>query len=465
MLFNSSTFVAFFAVVFAAYWSVRREAFRHALLLVASFFFYGFSDFRLAFLLAYVIVVAHGTVLLMRQSPEQKKTLLTVGLVLELGQLAVFKYTTFALDSLRGALALLGLHVSPPAFHLLLPVGISFFTFQAISYMVDAYRDRIETVPSWLSAALYVAFFPQLLAGPIVRATHFLPQLATEKRLDGRMLMTGLKLALIGLIYKAVFADRIGPLVDPVLNAPEKYDAASLRFAVLGYYAQIYFDFAGYSTMAIGISRLFGFRIPRNFDYPYRSASVTEFWRRWHIALSTWLRDYLYIPLGGNRVGKLKQYRNLFLTMLLGGLWHGASWNFVLWGALHGGALALHKRLTESAWTRLPEMARWVVGLLATQLFVLVCWIPFRASSFSDTWTVLRGVFAGTSASGLEHVPFDWIVVLPLLADHVLLENKRLPSMPWLRHAAVALVLIGLFWAIALPLLKLDVQSFIYFQF
>jgi len=277
--------------------------------------------------------------------------------------------------------------------------------------------------------------------------------------------LTGMKLTLIGLIYKAVFADRIGPLVDPVLNAPAKFDAASLRFATLGYYAQIYFDFAGYSTMAIGISRLFGFRIPRNFDFPYRSASVTEFWRRWHIALSTWLRDYLYIPLGGNRVGKLRQYRNLFLTMLLGGLWHGASWNFVLWGALHGSALALHKRLSESTWSRLPERARWVVGLLATQLFVLLCWVPFRAGSFADTWTILRGLFVGTAATGLEHVPFDWIVVLPLMADHVLLGHARPVRLSWPRQAAIALILIGLFWAIALPLLRLDVQSFIYFQF
>jgi D-alanyl-lipoteichoic acid acyltransferase DltB (MBOAT superfamily) len=278
-----------------------------------------------------------------------------------------------------------------------------------------------------------------------------------------------MKFIVIGMIYKGVFADQLGPLVDEIFKSPGKYNNVTLISAALGFYSQIYFDFVGYSTMAIGVSRLFGFRLPKNFDFPYRSTSITEFWRRWHISLSSWLRDYLYIPWGGNRHGTGKQYRNLILTMLLGGLWHGASYNFILWGGLHGLALALHKLFV----TRLPAPEtgpvaafRSALGWAITQVFVLLAWIPFRANTFHDTAVMLQAIALRRPDAHLKGAVLPiTLLVLPIVADHVLTYNRRLSALRWPARPVLITALLGLCLGLVFPLLQIKVQNFIYFQF
>lgn len=470
MLFNSAAFVAFLLVTLLAYWCTPWLLVRRAVLLLASCAFYAFWDYRFVALLAYVTLVAYAAARAVHAWPAQGKRIVGLTLFLQLGQLAIFKYTTFALQSAGDVAKLFGSGWTPPHVEILLPIGVSFYTFHGISYVVDVYRGKLPRPLGLSTVALYIAFFPQLVAGPIVRADVFIPQSEVRARLDARDVVTAVKLVTIGLVCKGVFADRIAPLVDAVFSRHWRFDNATLASAALGFYSQIYFDFVGYSTMAIGISRLFGFKLPRNFDYPYRSANITEFWRRWHISLSTWLRDYLYIPLGGNRVGALKQYRNLLLTMLIGGLWHGASYNFVLWGAAHGLALAGHKLFR----TRFPRLflAGWVrfawlpLAWLFTQAFVLACWVPFRAGTLSTSLTFL-GALVGTRAdAGLRHnvLPLSLILV-PILVEHTLLQNPKLPALPFPKRPLLVLALLGVCFALVLPLVELDVQSFIYFQF
>jgi alginate O-acetyltransferase complex protein AlgI len=277
-----------------------------------------------------------------------------------------------------------------------LPVGISFFTFQTLSYVIDVYRDRIKLCGHLPTFLLYIAFFPQLVAGPIVRASEFLPQLNRPVILRKENMILGLQIFLAGLIQKHLIADNLSGYVDSVFQNPELYSSLTLWIAMFAYAMQIFCDFSGYTLMAIGCGRIFGFRLPTNFRMPYVSTSVTEFWRRWHMTLSFWLRDYLYISLGGNRKGRIRTDINLMLTMLLGGLWHGASWNFVLWGGLHGGALVAHKLFMQyfgeaDADNVLRKWSGWIL----TFLFVCFTWIPFRATDFSTTVQYYSGLLGG----------------------------------------------------------------------
>ncbi len=470
MLFNSAEFVVFLLATLGLYWAVPWLLVRRGILLVASLAFYAWWDYRFLALLGYVTLVAYVAARAVHAWPAQAKRIVGLTLVLQLGQLAVFKYTNFFLASFGDLAHLFGSHLTAPKLTILLPIGVSFYTFHGISYVVDVYRKKLPAPLGLSVVALYIVFFPQLVAGPIVRADVFIPQTERPARLESRDLIAALKLITIGLICKSVFADRLGPLVDAIFKAPQTFDNHTLVSAAVGFYAQIYFDFVGYSTMAIGISRLFGFKLPRNFDFPYRSTSITEFWRRWHISLSTWLRDYLYIPLGGNRKGTLKQYRNLFLTMLLGGLWHGASYNFVLWGAGHGLALAAHKlfrSLFPNALRTGPARFAWApLAWLLTQGFVLLAWVPFRAGSFADTSAVWHA-FAGARAdAGLtsQMLPLP-LLTIPILVEHLLIQNPRLPAFPWPRRPLFVLAMLGLAFALVLPLVELTVQNFIYFQF
>jgi len=470
MLFNSFHFVVFLLITLTVYWALPWLLVRRAVLLLASAAFYAFWDYRFLALLGYVTLTAYVAARAVHAWPQHGKRIVGFTVFLQLGQLAIFKYTNFLLASVADLAHLTGSSWGPPRLEILLPIGVSFYTFHGISYVVDVYRGKLARPLGLSVVALYIVFFPQLVAGPIVRADVFIPQTERPARLDARDLLTAIKLIVIGLVCKGVFADRLGPLVDAVFKAPAKFDNATLSQAALGFYAQIYFDFVGYSTMAIGISRLFGFKLPRNFDFPYRSTSITEFWRRWHISLSSWLRDYLYIPLGGNRQGTLKQYRNLVLTMLLGGLWHGASYNFVLWGALHGLALAAHKlfrSVLPHALTTGVARFLWVpVAWLATQAFVLVAWVPFRAATLADTSMMLKALTFTRIDEGLKSQPLPLaLLLLPLLAEHLLLQNPRLPALPWPRRPLLILALLGVCFALVLPLMDLEVQTFIYFQF
>jgi alginate O-acetyltransferase complex protein AlgI len=323
----------------------------------------------------------------------------------------------------------------------------------------------LEPDRSPLDVALYIAFFPQLVAGPILRATQFLPQMKSTRRLDSPEVSDGVRLFLIGWCYKVVLADSLSLIADPVFANPQSWRGGAHWIAVLAYSGQIYFDFAGYSSMAIGVALLLGYRMPRNFDYPYSATSITEFWRRWHISLSTWLRDYLFIPLGGSRGSRAMYYRNLILTMVLGGLWHGASWNFVVWGAIHGAALIVHKLWSRSS-VPAGSMMWNAASLILTQFVVVIAWVFFRAQTFDDSATILAGMAGFDPASALRnyHPLLAVIVVLPVAVDAILGRWVDVRSAVTLRRWSTAAA-VGAAVALMLWLHPLSSAPFIYFQF
>lgn len=374
MLFNSPVYGVFLLVTYVAFWALRRRSLlRPLFLMVASYVFYFVGTYDAAteqevplgplgwtLLCVAIIFVGSsldfwiGRALGRTQNPTTRKALLLASVFYYLGVLSVFKYFNFAVDSVADVASWLGVHLEPTHLRLVLPFGISFFTFETMSYTIDVYRREIPPADRYLDYLLFVAFFPHLVAGPIVRPKSMLPQLAAEPFATDQMKAEGLFLIATGLMKKIIIGDYLGlNLVNRVFDNPERYTSLEVLVGVYAYAIKIYADFSGYSDVAIGSAKLFGYELPRNFDAPYTSADLQEFWRRWHISLSTWLRDYLYISLGGNRGSTWKTYRNLMLTMVLGGLWHGASWNFVIWGALHGGALAVNR-----AWQRARHSKR-----------------------------------------------------------------------------------------------------------
>lgn len=477
MIFTSITFIVFFAIVFTLYWRVHGLLAKQIFLLAASVVFYGWWDYRFVLLIAVVAGGSYLGALALGRYPGRRLAVIGCVITLLLTILGIFKYADFLYDAMGAGLGSLGLAVPARQFSVVLPVGISFFTFHGISYIVDVYRGKIPAERSFVRVALYILFFPQLVAGPIVRASNFMPQLEREPQFDSDEVIKGTKLFLVGFLYKAVIADSIAPYVDDVYGNLAGHVAADHVMATLGFYAQIYFDFAGYSIMAIGLSRTMGYRLPRNFDFPYISLSITEFWRRWHISLSSWLRDYLYISLGGNRSGQRRQLVNIMITMLLGGLWHGANGTFVAWGGLHGMALSIHKLyLNWRPASRFPKLLQrgissTPVAWTATQLFVLLCWVPFRAPSFQDAVTVWSS-FLSVRPTDLPalgwQVPVT--ILVPLLVDTLFVSRVvpiRLPGWqatfsgrPW--RISVAL---GTAFGIALLIMPLVIRAFIYFRF
>ncbi len=398
MLFPTLDFALFFLVVFAAAWALAdRAAQRKAFLVAASYVFYGYWDWRFCLLLLASSLLNYTAGRLIDGTPDPRRRRLIVGLAVaaNLAILGFFKYFGFFVASLNDLMFAVGLERELPFLEIILPVGISFFTFQGISYVVDVHRGHVRASRSLLDLLLYISFFPQLVAGPIVRASLFLPQIENRDgrsgpRPDRVLAATGLLLITVGLFKKVILANYLATeMVDEVFFDPYFYGSLDLVLAIWGYTLQIYCDFSAYSDIAIGVAALLGYRFQRNFDQPYRSQSVREFWRRWHISLSTWLRDYVYVPLGGNRAGPGKTQRNLMATMVLGGLWHGAAWNFVLWGALHGLAMVAEHRF---GWDR-PARAWWRQALAIVLVFHFVCltFILFRA----ETMEIAGAYFAG----------------------------------------------------------------------
>jgi len=308
-----------------------------------------------------------------------------------LSLLVFFKYAKFLLASGCGLLGFFGIHCAPPGWKIVLPLGISFYTFETISYVVDVYRGRMRAERNVLRYALYIMFFPHLIAGPIVRPGQFLPQILRPKRFDWLRLQLGAQLFMRGLLKKTMLADRLAAMADPVFSAPGDFSSATLWLAAIGYAGQIYCDFSGYSDMAIGAAHAFGFKLPQNFNRPYLADSVGEFWRRWHITLSSWLRDYLYIPSGGSRGGSWRTYRNLILTMAIAGLWHGAGWNFIIFGLMHGIAMAVERALPPMAWAR-NRLVR-AVRIAATFIFWSLSLVFFRNAALADAGTMLARMF------------------------------------------------------------------------
>ena len=396
----------------------------------------------------------------------ERRVALTVSLVLSLGVLLFFKYSNFAIWNLN---ALVQGNFQP--LDLIMPVGVSFYTFRTISYVVDVYKGKMQPVDDYIDYLFFLSFFPCLVAGPIVRARDFMPQLRENKPATREMIYGGLWLVMLGILKKAVFADYIAQYNNIVFNNPTGYTGFELLMAVLGFTMQIYCDFSGYSDMAIGLGSIMGFDLGINFNYPYRSLNVTEFWHRWHITLSTWLRDYVYIPLGGNRKGKVRQYYNLMMTMLIGGLWHGAAWTFVVWGAGHGAALCLHKvclpwlkKITSNRMTRF-------VSWLLTFCFVMFLWIFFRASTFQAAGQVISGIFTDFEWSYLP-VFFErrltWCLMLAIIFGlHFVPQNiwsklrERFIAAPWIVKLLVFIILIQL----VLQFASATVQPFLYSQF
>lgn len=395
MLFYTPEFLAFSVVLLAVLAVIRRHEPRKIVLLVASYIFYMWWNPAFILLIAFATLVNYLVGLGLKGETRQARRRLYVstGLVASLGLLGYFKYAGFLAENTLYAMQLLGFDVHWTSIHVTLPVGISFYTFQTLSYTIDVYRREIPPTTSALDFALFVAFFPQLVAGPIVRAADFLPQLSRPPRV--RCDQETFFLILRGLAKKVIVADNIAVFADRIFESPGAYPSIVVWLAAVCFAVQIYCDFSGYSDIAIGISRILGFWIPLNFDHPYFARNPSDFWRRWHISLSSWLRDYLYISLGGNRRGAVKTYRNLMLTMLLGGLWHGASWNFVLWGFLHGSMLVVHRLYTHMR-PRDPDsrpadgVLSDFASLVSMQLFVLLGWILFRVTEPALLMDALR---------------------------------------------------------------------------
>jgi len=431
MLFASPVYGLFLLVTYVVFWACRRRPFfRPLFLMIASYVFYsvgthdaareqdvplgpvGWTILCVAIIFVGSTIDFHvGKMLARTERPAARKALLLVSIVYYLGVLSIFKYANFAVDSVAQVFAWLGVHVEPVHLRIVLPFGISFFTFETMSYTIDVYRREIPPANRYLDYLLFVCFFPHLVAGPIVRPKMMLPQLAREPVASDTQKAEGLFLIGIGLLKKVVIGDALGlNLVNRVFDNPERFSSLEVWVAVYAYAIKIYVDFSGYTDVAIGSAKLFGYELPKNFDVPYTSSDLQEFWRRWHISLSSWLRDYLYVPLGGNRHGTWKTYRNLMLTMVLGGLWHGASWNFVIWGTLHGGALAVNrawqrwrsgaakvrgparqgKRIDGS--TSRPWNLRRIARVVFTFHFVCFAWIFFRAPTFAHATLMLSRI-------------------------------------------------------------------------
>jgi len=390
MLFNSPEFLLFFPIVFFAYWIIPNNYTRlqNVLLLVSSYFFYAWWDWRFLSLIAFSTVVDYTLGLAIESSERKRKLYLFFSICTNLGLLAVFKYFNFFIDSWVRLWALFGYEIGQSTLSIILPVGISFYTFQTMSYSIDIYRRQIKPTKDFVAFATFVSMFPQLVAGPIERASNLIPQILNKRVWSHKRFKEGLFQIAVGFFRKVVVADNIGALIDDVYNMPEMFNSSNIIMAVVLYSFQIYYDFSGYSDIAIGTAKLLGFDFKQNFNLPYFASSITEFWRRWHISLSTWLRDYLYIPLGGNRKGIIKQYRNLFITMFLGGLWHGSSWNFVIWGSLHGLLLALEKKSN-----RIPKAYKLLNNMLVFCAVSLI-WVFFRATDFGDTIIIFRKLFS-----------------------------------------------------------------------
>lgn len=470
LLFNSVLFLGFFLVFYMVYICTRKHVyFRTVYVLLFSLFFYYLAGGLFFILLVFSCIANYLITMVMSrvESKSERKIYLVTSIVLNLFLLGYFKYTNFIINNIN-----IVFNSSFALQNIILPIGISFFTFQAISYAVDLYKKDIDRAESFLDYSFYLCFFPQLVAGPIIRAKDFLPQVRKEVTLTQEKASVALFLIMSGLIKKAIISDYISlNFVDRVFDSPLSHTSFENLMATYGYTLQIYCDFSGYSDMAIGIALLMGFRLPKNFDSPYKSSSLSEFWRRWHISLSSWLRDYLYVPMGGNRRGKIRTYVNLFLTMLIGGLWHGAAWTYVIWGALHGLALVVERFFKR--FVNLPR--NYFFSFLRTLLvfhFVAFCWIFFRASSFDEASVIISQIL------NLEFNLYDWGVMIETyqnvflliaigyllhffpqkIADKVKLGFQKMPFF------GQALIVGFVFWLVYATASS-DAQPFIYFQF
>lgn len=467
MNFVSLDFALLFAIILLLLWLVKNPTARKVILLAASCTFYAYWDWRFLGLLGFVTVMDYyiSIKLVTAKNPRVKKSLLVLSLVVNLCFLGFFKYFNFFITSLDTLLVPLGMGLN--TLNIILPIGISFYIFETLTYVIDVYRGVTQPAHSMLDYAVFITFFPRLVAGPIMRATQFLPQLERGIVLNMDNINTGSQLFLRGLLKKIVIADNVAVMVDRIYSAPSVFASPTVWLAIGAYSVQILCDFSGYSDMALGLGKILGFNLPQNFNLPYTAQSVTEFWNRWHISLSTWLRDYLYISLGGNRKGKVRTYLNLMITMLLGGLWHGASWNFVLWGGLHGIYLALERAVLGSK----PQPAPWThlsAWLRAAAVFLLVSvtWVPFRSPSWSTTMLILKKLLFMGGGYQIEWYLTAALICVPLIFFGGLLLRRFKLEWPILPLGAGYTPALMLFEALLVFFLApVNTSPFIYFQF
>lgn len=473
MIFSSGLFLFLFLGFSLVYLLLKKTTTLRLLFVVLfSYYFYYKSSGTYFFLLA-VVTLSDFTLARLMERTERKgarRALLITSLCINLGLLCYFKYTNFFYEMLA---PLWGGQFH--ALDIFLPVGISFFTFQSLSYTLDVYRGELKALRNPLDYAFFVSFFPQLVAGPIVRARDFIPQIRRPVVVTPEMFGRGVYFIAAGLFKKAILSDYISVnFVERIFDNPGLYSGIENLFGVYGYALQIYCDFSGYSDMAIGLALLLGFHFPLNFRSPYKASSITEFWHRWHISLSTWLRDYLYISMGGNRRGKLRTYFNLFMTMLLGGLWHGASWNFVFWGAIHGIALALHKFWRSLLGRDKHYQSRGIrraLGILLTFHLVCLCWIFFRNSTFEASWTMIHQIVANFQPQLFGQLVDGYKMVFAFMAVGFVLHflpdrweeacQRGVIRLPLVTQALLLILIIY----VVIQVKTSDIQPFIYFQF
>ncbi|BDD87620.1 MBOAT family O-acyltransferase [Desulfofustis limnaeus] len=473
MLFNSFVFWLFFAAVLVLYRFLDHR-WQNRMLLVASYVFYGYWDYRFLALIALSTVVDYVVALGIADSrePRHKKRLLIVSLVCNLGLLGFFKYFNFFVAQAEHLLALIGLPVSTPILSVVLPVGISFYTFQTMSYTIDVYRGRTTPTRDFLDFALYVSFFPQLVAGPIERSYRLLPQILEPRRVSRDDFAEGTYHVLIGLFKKVVVADNMAPIVNSVFSRPpSELSGTEVLVGLYAFAFQIYGDFSGYSSIAQGTARWLGFKLSWNFRMPYFAVNPSDFWQRWHITLSTWLRDYLYVPLGGNRGTLTITLRNLMITMFLGGLWHGANWTFIVWGLYHGALLVVYRMAAAGSWggSNLSDCGRAATVLRVILFFHLVClgWLFFRAESISQVGVLLKVLVVDQHLTDFAVYSAAMILFFagPLLLLEYWLERSdellRVVSSHWLVKGFIYCYFLLMIWLFP-PLTQ---QVFIYFQF
>jgi alginate O-acetyltransferase complex protein AlgI len=486
MLFNSLEFIVFFPSVFLLYWFVfsKNLKLQNLLLLISSYIFYGWWDWRFLSLIIFSSFVDYfiGQELGKESNLRKRRILLIISIIANIGILSVFKYYNFFIENFVHLLSQFSIHTNSYSLKIILPVGISFYTFQTMSYTIDIYKNKMKPTNDLLSFFTFVAFFPQLVAGPIERAKNLLPQFHNPKVFNYQLASSGSKLIVIGLFKKVVIADSLSILVDTVYNSPQDYLGLPSLVATIFFAFQIYCDFSGYSDIAIGLSRLLGIRLMKNFDSPYFSHSLTEFWKRWHISLSSWFRDYLYIPLGGNRSTNLRSALNLITTFLVSGLWHGANWTFIVWGAIHGVMLMIEKYSNKvlEKYFRVSFEINSIFKILFTFTIVCFAWIFFRSASVSEAIFIISNIFADIrdySSIALVEIKFrgmglqysdigaSIIFILVLLTIEYYQTRKDLipkylkyPLFKWLYYYTLLYFII--FWGTRNP-----AENFIYFQF
>ena len=478
MLFNSIEFLIFIPVVFFIYWFVLNKKLKaqNILLLVASYVFYGWWDWRFLSLIIFSSILDYtiGLFLNTQVNQRKRKLLLSLSLVVNLGFLGFFKYFNFFIESFSGAFTFFGENVSAERLNIILPVGISFYTFQTLSYTIDVYRKKLEPTKDIVAFFSFVSFFPQLVAGPIERASNLLPQFYKKRTFEYNKAVDGLRQILWGLFKKIVIADNAAKYVNIIFDNYNDYSGSTLFLGAVFFAFQIYGDFSGYSDIAIGTSRLFGFNLMKNFAFPYFSRDIAEFWRRWHISLSTWFRDYLYIPLGGSKGSTIKKIRNIFIIFIVSGFWHGANWTFLVWGALNAlyflPLMLLNKNRnnvnTVAEGKYIPGF-RDIINLGITFFITVIAWVFFRADNLTHAFLFLNGIFSKSLFSFPELFPVTTVVLIVIFVivewlqrekDHALaLENVNLNMYVKFGFYYAIIVIIFLFGG--------QQQDFIYFQF